>query len=81
MAKTVDMDEEHQYEVGVFNQQVADLIATGQRHKHLKDGWAEIQYIAISAGSPDAARRKIERRYPPENGYVIASVEIVKDLD
>jgi hypothetical protein len=75
------MDEEHQFEVGVFNQEVADLMAKGMRHKHLKDEWAEIQYIPISAASPDAARHKIERRYPPENGYIVASVEIIKDLD
>ena len=81
MAKTVVMDEEHHFEVGVFNQEVVDLMAKGLRHKHLKDNWAEIQYFEISAESPDAARRKIERRYPAENGYVIASVEPVKDLD
>jgi hypothetical protein len=75
------MEQEHRFEVGVVNQEVIDLMAQGMRHKHLKDDWAETQYIQISAESPDAARRKIERRYPPENGYVVTSVEIVKDLD
>jgi hypothetical protein len=75
------MEQEHRFEVGVVNQEVIDLMAKGMRHKHLKDDWAETQYIQISAESPDAARRKIERRYPPENGYVVTSVEIVKDLD
>jgi len=81
MANRFIMDEEHKFEVGVFNQEVVDLLAKGTRHKHLKDAWGETQYFQISAETPDAARRKIQRRYPPENGYVIASVEVVKDLD
>jgi hypothetical protein len=67
------------YEIGVFNQEVVDQMAKGLRHRHLKDDWAENQYFEVTAESVDAARRKIERRFPPENGYVIASIEPVKD--
>ena len=70
---------EQTFEIGVFNQEVVDQLAQGQRHRHLKDDWAENQYFLISAENADAARRKITKRYPPENGYVIASVEPVKD--
>jgi hypothetical protein len=73
-------DQTHKFEVGVYNQEVVDLMAKGMRHKHLKDDWAENQYFQIVAESADAARRKIQQRYPPENGYVIASVEPVKEL-
>jgi hypothetical protein len=72
-------DQPHRFEVGVYNQEVVDMMAKGLRHKHLKDDWAENQYFQIAAESADAARRKIQARYPPENGYVIASVEPVKD--
>lgn len=72
-------DELHRFEVGVFNQEVVDMMAKGLRHKHLKDDWAENQYFQVTAASPDAARRKIAQRFPPENGYVISSVEAVKD--
>jgi hypothetical protein len=73
--------EAHRFEVGVYNQEVVDMMAKGLRHRHLKDDWAENQYFQITATSADAARRKIEARYPPENGYVIASVEALKDID
>lgn len=74
------MDEhEQKFEVAVFNQEVVDQMAKGLRHKHLKDDWAENQYFQITAASVEAARRKIEARYPPENGYVISSIEPVKE--
>ena len=72
-------EQEQKFEVGVYNQQVVDLMAQGQRHKHLKDDWAENQYFQITAESAAAARRKIEARYPPENGYVVSSVELIKE--
>ncbi len=72
-------EQEQKYEVAVFNQQVIDQMAQGLRHKYLKDAWAENQYFEITADSPEAARRKIEARYPPENGYVISSIELVKE--
>ena len=70
---------EQKFEVGVFNQEVVDQMAKGLRHRHLKDDWAENQYFEVTAESVEAARRKMERRFPPENGYVIASIELVKD--
>ena len=70
---------EQKFEVAVFNQEVVDMMAKGMRHKHLKDDWAENQYFQITAESAEAARRKIAMRYPPDNDYVISSVEPVKD--
>ena len=67
------------FEVGVFNQQVVDQMAQGLRHKHLKDDWAENHYFEVKAKSPEEARRKLEARVPPSAGYVISSVEPVKD--
>jgi ribosomal protein L16/L10AE len=72
-------EQEQKFEVGVFNQEVVDQMAKGLRHKHLKDDWAENQYFQVTAESVEAARRKMERRFPPENGYVISSIEIIKD--
>jgi hypothetical protein len=70
---------EQKFEVAVYNQQVVDQMAQGAHHKHLKDDWAENHYFEITAASPEAARRKIEARFPPSNGYVISSIEPVKD--
>ncbi|HUA53305.1 MAG TPA: hypothetical protein VMB81_14130 [Candidatus Sulfotelmatobacter sp.] len=72
-------EQELKFEVAVFNQDVVDQMAKGLRHKYLKDDWAENQYFEISAESAEAARRKIEARYPPENGYVVSSVEPIKE--
>jgi hypothetical protein len=72
-------EQELRFEVAVYNQDVADQLAKGLRHKYLKDDWAENQYFEITADSAEAARRKIEARYPPENGYVVSSVEAVKE--
>jgi hypothetical protein len=70
---------EQKFEVAVYNQEVVEAMAKGLRHRHLKDDWAENQYFQITAESPDAARRKIEARYPPDNGYVISSIEPIRD--
>ena len=70
---------EQKFEVAVFNQEVVDMMAKGMRHKHLKDDWAENQYFQVTAESAAAAKRKIEARYPPANGYVVSSVEPVKE--
>jgi len=78
VAKRIVMAEQ-KFEVAVFNQEVVDMMAKGMRHKHLKDDWAENQYFQITAESAEAARRKIAMRYPPDNGYVISSVEPVKE--
>jgi len=72
-------EQELRFEVAVFNQDVVDQMAKGLRHKYLKDDWAENQYFEIAAESAEAARRKIEARYPPENGYVVSSVEQIKE--
>lgn len=78
MAKTSIMAQQ-KYEIGVYNQQVVELMSKGLRHKNLKDEWAENQYFQVMASSPEEAKRKIEARFAPENGYVVASVEIVRD--
>jgi len=47
----------------------------GERHPFLKDDWADIHWIEVRAYSPDAARQKIEVRYPSFRGYVITEIQ------
>lgn len=72
------MTERHLYEVGVFNARVRAALAEGERHANLSDDWADIHYFEILATDEAGARSKIERRYPPANGYVITDVKQVR---
>lgn len=47
----------------------------GERYPFLKDDWADIHWIEVRAYSPDAARQKIEARYPSFRGYVITEIQ------
>jgi hypothetical protein len=65
------------FEVGVFNSSVRKAVESGRRHPDLADDWAEIHYLEIRAPDGDAAKAKIEKRYPPANGYVVTEVRQV----
>jgi hypothetical protein len=62
------------FEVGVFNAEVRAKLAEGDHHKHLKDEWADIHYFEVRAADEVLARRRIAKRFPAVNGYVLASV-------
>ena len=63
------------YEVAVFNQQVRDAMKEGDWHPFLKDDWADIHWIEVLAYTENAARQKVEVRYPPMRGYVITDIQ------
>jgi hypothetical protein len=63
------------YEVGVFNARVRQALAEGESDPSLSDDWADIHYFEIRADDESVARTKMERRYPPANGYVITDVK------
>ncbi|NQV82559.1 MAG: hypothetical protein HQ494_01950 [Rhodospirillales bacterium] len=62
------------FEITVFNKKVREMVENGQHHKQYTDDWADFRYVEISADSEEQARRKINGRYPPENGFVIDSI-------
>jgi len=62
------------FEAGIYNKEVMELLKKGQRHRHLKDEWAEVHYVKTMAFTIDDARRKLTAKYPPEQGYVIDAV-------
>ena len=64
----------HKFEVAVFNQKVVDAMARGQKHRLYPDAWAENHYFEVTASTPDEAKRKIQVKYPEENGFVVAAV-------
>jgi hypothetical protein len=67
------------YEAGIYNKEVVDLLKIGQRHRHLKDEWAEVHYFKTQATSEDEARRRLAAKYPPEQGYVIDGIFLLSD--
>lgn len=72
------MTKRHLFEVGVFNARVRAALAEGERHADLSDDWADIHYFEVFAFDEKGARSKIERRYPPANGYVITDVKQIR---
>ena len=62
------------FEVGVYNQQVRDLVRNGQSHQNLTDDWAERHIIEVKANDKDAAMARIRARYPEHSGFVVSDV-------
>lgn len=67
------------YEVAIFNREVRAKVREGDSHRDLDDEWADTHYVTVSAPDEEAARESTERRYPPERGYVIESVDLATD--
>jgi hypothetical protein len=62
------------FEVALYNSEVRQLVREGERHKNLKDDWADTHYVEIEAVDEKDARAKIESRYPKERGFVINNI-------
>jgi hypothetical protein len=62
------------FEVAVYNKAVRDKVKQGERHRHLKDDWADMHYVEISAENLEKAQERARARFPEEDGYVIDSV-------
>ncbi len=62
------------FEIAVYNQAVREKIKLGERHRELKDEWADIHYVEIEAEDMASARRKAEGKFPQDRGFVIEDV-------
>ncbi|MCC7016897.1 MAG: hypothetical protein IT564_06815 [Rhodospirillales bacterium] len=62
------------FEIAVYNQAVREKLKLGERHRELKDEWADIHYVEIEAEDMASARRKAEGKFPQNRGFVIADV-------
>lgn len=62
------------FEIAVYNQTVREKIKSGERHRELKDEWADIHYVEVEAENIDSARRKAEGKFPKDRGFVIEDV-------
>lgn len=66
------------FSIGIYNQEVRRAHMMGEKHRQLDDKWGEINYVELQATSDDEVRRVIMRKFPPERGFVIESVQEVK---
>lgn len=62
------------FEISIYNQEVRDLVKTGESHRQLDDSWSENRYLQIEAENEEKATTGLRRRYPEAKGYVFTSV-------
>lgn len=68
----------HMYLVTFYNRDVRALVKDNQSHTIFEDHWADIHTQDVCAADEKEARDKIASRFPPEDGFVIETVEPVK---
>lgn len=66
------------FSIGIYNSEVRRAHMMGEKHRQLDDKWGEINYLELAASSEDEVRRTIMRKFPPERGFVIESVQMVR---
>ena len=59
------------FEFEIHNNEVAEALRAGDRHKVFKDEWADVHFIEFSGEDVNDARGKAARRYPAHQGFVI----------
>jgi hypothetical protein len=65
------------FEFEIHNNDVLDALRAGDSHKIFKDEWADTHFIEFSGNDLDDARRRAERRYPANQGFVITGAKEV----
>jgi len=66
------------FSIGIFNQEVRRAHMMGEKHRQLDDKWGDINYLELQASNEDEVRRTMMRKFPPERGFVIESVQEVR---
>lgn len=66
------------FSIGIYNSEVRRAHMMGEKHRQLDDKWGEINYVELAGSSEDEVRRTMMRKFPPERGFVIESVQLVK---
>ncbi|PJI40294.1 hypothetical protein [Ferrovibrio sp.] len=66
------------FSIGIYNSEVRRAHMMGEKHRQLDDKWGEINYVELNGAGEDEVRRTIMRKFPPERGFVIESVHLVK---
>lgn len=64
----------HVFKVCVYNQEVRDLVNDNEHHVCFQDDWAEGHVHDVVASDAEEARRVVENRFPPDDGFVVDRV-------
>lgn len=64
------------FEVKLHNQDVRALLKANEHHRLFADLWADDRITVVEARDADEARAIAAKRYPPDDGFVISTVEI-----
>lgn len=67
------------FEASIYNEQVRECLAIGERHRGFDDSWADVHYVEIMASNLRDAKLMAERRFPANKGFVIREVEEMKE--
>ena len=62
------------FEVAIYNRDVLECLNEGRNHKFLSNDWAETHYIEVEADNENAARAKVQTKYPETQGFVVTGV-------
>ena len=70
------------FEIAIYNTEVRQKVADGERHKRFTDDWADMRYIEIEADNEEQARALVEVMHPNVQGFVIDEfLEIGRDSE
>ncbi len=62
------------FEFAVYNAEVRQKVADGERHSRFTDDWADLRYIEIEADNEEQARALVEVMHPSVQGFVIDEI-------
>ena len=65
---------QHVFEVSIYNKEVRAMVKENQHHHFFDDQWADIHIRNVTARDEGEAVSIITKRFPAEDGFVIALV-------
>ena len=63
------------FQVVIYNKEVRALLKDNKSHWLYNELWADGKVQDVEARDEREARRLLAKRYPPENGFVVASMD------
>ncbi len=70
------IDGQRIFEAAIYNKVVRALVKENRSHCHYDDQWADVHHHDVVARDESEARAMIDRRYPPEKGFVIQQLSV-----
>ena len=73
---------EQTFTISLYNKKVRDALERGDGETLTLDPqWADLRYVEIIAHNQDQAKRKINAKYPPRQGFVIREIVLEKEFE